>query len=137
MHMLLGKRSKQDIDGPRRPFRAFAGAKLQNSVDDSHRGVRRNYVQVIGLQDRPFHRGLDRNFGFLRQNFCQKTLMPRIEVLHQQKSHPRCGRQLCEQFRDGLQPSGGSADSNHWEGPIRSLHQLSTIDQQPDDNHVC
>ncbi len=121
--MLLGERAKQDIDGPRRPFRAFAGAKLQNPVGDSHRYVRRNHVQVIGLQNRPFHRRLDRNFGFLRQNFCQKTLMPGIEVLHQQKSHPGCGRQLREQFRDGLQPSGRSADSNDGEGPIRGFHQ--------------
>jgi hypothetical protein len=36
----------------------------------------------------------------------------RVEMLHQYKTHTRIERQILEQFRERLQPAGGSANAN-------------------------
>jgi len=87
VHMLLGQRVKQDIDGLVRPLLTFAGTQLQHAIGQSHAGVRRNHVQMIRLDGCAVRRGFNRDLGLLRQDFSKIALMPRIEMLHQQIDH--------------------------------------------------
>src|SRR6266851_2209435 len=125
MRMLLGEGAKQDVDRLVRPFLTFAGTKPQNTICDSHNGVRRNNEKMIWFQYSAVRRGLNGERGLLRQDLCKEALVHWIEMLHKQKGHPCRGGEFRDQFGNGFQPPCGSADSDYQKGFIGRFHQLS------------
>ena len=107
------KRFKKGIDRPMRRSRPFARLKLQHALLDRQIPVPRNDIHVICL-----HRQVVRNLAHrkrrgARQNLCQRAFMLRIEMLHQHEPHTRVERQMLEQLRVRLQPTGGSSDAHN------------------------
>ena len=99
-------------------------ADAQDSIRNHHRCVGRDHVDVIGF-NRHVHVYLhNRHAGIVAEEVSENTLMMRIEVLHQNESHPGVSRQIPKQLRKRFQSAGEERDGR--DGPKSQINWRRT-----------
>ena len=90
----------------------------EHSVCDAQVGVCGNYIDVVGLYAHSLPDFGHRHPGGLRKQFGEYAFVLGLQVLYQDKSHPRIQRQSCQEFREGFQSAGRCSDTYDRESPI-------------------
>ncbi|SPF32786.1 hypothetical protein SBA4_1210045 [Candidatus Sulfopaludibacter sp. SbA4] len=75
--------------------------------------MRRNHVNTISLGASFAPHFRDRHFTFSGKQLRQMALVLGIQVLNQHECHTGIVRQVAEQFRECLEPSGGGSYTNN------------------------
>ena len=99
--------------------RADARRQDDAAVVDGQVGVGRDQVDVAGLEAHP---GLGLGHGQRRdprQQFGQKALVSRRQMLHKEEGDVVFGRDVFEDFAEGFQAAGRAADADHEHGERR------------------
>src|SRR5215813_3608891 len=94
------------------PARPLTRLNLENAPADGQVRVARDDIDVIRLDRLVVPDFADRQGRGARENLCQLAFMIRIQVLHEHEAHPRVQPQRFEQLCEGLQATGGGADSD-------------------------
>ena len=67
---------------------------------------------MIGLHDLAGERGRHGNRGLLRENLGQQTLVPGVEMLHDDIGHPGRRGKSAQKLGDGFEPSRRGSDAD-------------------------
>jgi hypothetical protein len=98
------------------PAGEHARSQPQGSILQSHGGVGRDHIDVVGLDHSAVGYFLHRDLGGTRQNAPESARVLGIEVLDQHIRHAGLFRQLVEKFGEGFEASGGRTDADDGEG---------------------
>ena len=106
------------------PWLAGGGLATQDSehsVCYAQFGIGRHYIDMVGLNGRSLADFGYRQLGGFRKQFRKYAFVLGLQVLHQDKSHPRVQRQSGEKFREGVQPAGRCSNTYDRESPFSRL----------------
>ena len=110
-----GQGTEQVIHGHVRSRHGLAGCQRQRSVGQRQAHIGGNHINAIDF-DRHALGGFQHGHGGeVAENAGQLALVVGLEVLDKQKCQPRVGRDMSQQFGEGFQPAGGSADADNRE----------------------
>ena len=87
------------IDGMMRRLPTLPGLKFQHAPSDGQVPVGRNDIDMVRLYPQVMGDIGNRHRRNSRENLGQRTLMIRIQMLHQDKTHAGIRRQMFEQLR--------------------------------------
>ena len=111
-----GERAEKEIHRQMLPARLRARHETQPPVQHCEVRIRRDDIDVIGLDAHPIARFVNRERGGAREQRRQHALVLRVEVLHEHEGQPGVQRQRAEQLRERLQPARRRADADDGEG---------------------
>ena len=81
-------------------------SQMKASIGHRERRIRRDDIDVIGLNELPFERQTDRHFRCPRKDFGQEAFVMRIEMLDEDPRDACSGVKGAEQFADGFETAG-------------------------------
>ena len=87
-------------------------AQQQPPARDDHLLLRRDQVDVVGLDRHPVLDEVDRQLGVPREQLVHQALEVGRQVLDDHERHPGVVRDVVEEALEGLEPAGRCADAD-------------------------
>ncbi len=107
---VLGERAEEHVDGQRQLLLPIALAQEQPSARDDHLLLRRDQIDVVGLDRHAVLDEMDRQPGVSRQQLVHQALEVGREVLNDDEGHPGLARHVVEEAFERVEPPRRRAD---------------------------
>jgi hypothetical protein len=125
--LVLRQAPQEAIDGPRYAGTSRRRPEMQDAPLDRQQRVRRDDVDVLGLDQRPIVRLFDRHGGMPAQQLWQVAHMGGIEMRDHHKTEAALGRHGAEESLQCLEPPGRGTDRDYREVPWVTFPGLISI----------
>jgi hypothetical protein len=123
---VLRERSEEDVDGERELLLAIALAEQQPPARDDHLLLRRDEIDVVGLDDHPVFDEMDRQRGVPREELVHQALEVGGQVLDEHEGHAARAREVVEEALERVEPASRCSDTDDMRGVNRSLLATSS-----------
>ena len=110
---VLRERAEEHVDRQRQLLLAIALAEQQPAAGDDHLLLRRDQIDVVGLDQHAVLDELDRQLGVAPEQLVHQALEVRRQVLDDDERHLGVGREVVEEVLERFESAGGGADADH------------------------